>query len=357
LDVAIDKHNSKEMQMKFDRPDFDKPWKLSLEDHFQTSDTLESAARYATGSKEAWQKLSSNLLDFTKQRVEQMDQTGIELSILSLAPGIEEIYDKKRAVQVARRTNDLVANATAKNPNRFRSFAALPLQDPEEAIKELIRCIKELGFVGALISGFSQIGVEDTSYYLDIPMYRQFWAEVEKLDVPVYLHPREPLPSQQKAYEGHPWLLGAAWAFGVETATHALRLIGSGLFDEYPGLKVILGHLGEMLPFAIWRFEHRQVVDPRGMKVDKKPSIYFYKNFFVTTSGAFRTQALINTILEMGADRILYSTDYPYESMVECEEWFSSVDISLEDQIKIGRLNTMKLFKLENTLSKVSLAA
>jgi 2,3-dihydroxybenzoate decarboxylase len=99
------------------------------------------------------------------------------------------------------------------------------------------------------------------------------------------------------------------------------------------------------------------VVDPRGMKVDKKPSIYFYKNFFVTTSGAFRTQALINTILEMGADRILYSTDYPYESMVECEEWFSSVDISLEDQIKIGRLNTMKLFKLENTLSKVSLAA
>jgi predicted TIM-barrel fold metal-dependent hydrolase len=357
LDVAIDKHNSKEMQMKFDRPDFDKPWKLSLEDHFQTSDTLESAARYATGSKEAWQKLSYNLLDFTKQRVEQMDQTGIELSILSLAPGIEEIYDKKRAVQVARRTNDLVANATANNPNRFRSFAALPLQDPEEAIKELIRCIKELGFVGALISGFSQIGVEDTSYYLDIPMYRQFWAEVERLDVPVYLHPREPLPSQQKAYEGHPWLLGAAWAFGVETATHALRLIGSGLFDEYPGLKVILGHLGEMLPFAIWRFEHRQVVDPRGMKVDKKPSIYFYKNFFVTTSGAFRTQALINTILEMGADRILYSTDYPYESMVECEEWFSSVDISLEDQIKIGRLNTMKLFKLENTLSKVSLAA
>jgi predicted TIM-barrel fold metal-dependent hydrolase len=347
----------KEQQMKFDTPNFSKPWKISLEDHYQTPDTLESAARYATANKEAWQRLSSDLLDFTKQRVEQMDQTGIELAILSLAPGIEEIYDKKRAVRVARRSNDLVADATAKNPDRFRSFAALPLQDPDEAIKELIRCIRELGFVGALISGFSQIGEEDTSYYLDNPMYRQFWAEVEKLDVPVYLHPREPLLSQRKAYEGHPWLLGSAWAFGVETATHALRLIGSGLFDEYPRLKIILGHLGEMLPFAIWRWEHRNVVEPRGLKLKKKASLYFYENFYVTTSGAFRTQAVVNTILEMGANRILYSTDYPYESMVECEEWFRSVDISLEDQIKIGRLNTMKLFKLEKKLSKLALAA
>ena len=343
--------------MKFDIPSFSKPWKISLEDHYQTQDTLEFAAKYATGSKEAWQKLSSNLLDLTKQRVEQMDQTGVELAILSLAPGCENIYDKKRSVQVARRTNDVVAAAVAKNPDRFRAFAALPLQDPDEAIKELHRCIKELGFVGALICGFSQIGEEDTSYYLDIPMYRQFWAEVEKLDVPVYLHPREPLHSQQRPYEGHPWLLGSAWAFGVETSTHALRLISSGLFDEYPGLKIILGHLGESLPFSIWRFEHRNVVEPRGLNLKKKASLYFYENFHVTTSGNFRTQALINTILEMGADRILYSTDYPYETMVECEEWFRSVDISLEDQIKIGRLNTMKLFKLENKLSKVSLAA
>jgi gamma-resorcylate decarboxylase len=343
--------------MKFDIADFNKPWKISLEDHYQTPDTVESAARYATANKEAWHRLSSNLLDLTKQRVEQMDQTGIELAILSLAPGIEEIYDKKRAVQVARRSNDVVADAVAKNPDRFRSFAALPLQDPDESIKELTRCVKEIGFVGALICGFPQIGEEDTSYYLDIPMYRQFWAEVEKLDVPVYLHPREPLPSQQKPYEGHPWLLGAAWAFGVETATHALRLIGSGLFDEYPKLRIILGHLGEALPFTIWRVEHRNVVDPRGLKLKKKFSLYFYENFYVTTSGNFRTQALINTILEMGTDRILYSTDYPYESMVECEEWFRSVDISLEDQIKIGRTNAAKLFKLERKLSRVIVAA
>jgi predicted TIM-barrel fold metal-dependent hydrolase len=134
-------------------------------------------------------------------------------------------------------------------------------------------------------------------------------------------------------------------------------MIGSGLFDEYPKLKIILGHLGEMLPFAIWRWEHRNVVESRGMKLKKKASLYLYENVFVTTSGAFRTQALVNTILEMGADRVLYSTDYPYESMAECDELFRSVDISLDDQIRIGRLNTMKLFKLEKKLSKVAQAA
>ena len=144
--------------------------------------------------------------------------------------------------------------------------------------------------------------------------------------------------------------------FRCGTATHALRLIGSGLFDEYPKLRVLLGHLGEGLPFSIWRFEHRNLVDPRGMKLDKKASFYFYENFYVTTSGNFRTQALINTILEMGADHILYSTDYPMESMVECDEWFKSVDISLEDQIKIGRLNALKLFGLETKLSKEAAA-
>jgi 2,3-dihydroxybenzoate decarboxylase len=112
--------------------------------------------------------------------------------------------------------------------------------------------------------------------------------------------------------------------------------------------------LGESLPFSIWRFEHRNVVEPRGLNLKKKPSLYFYENFYATTSGNFRTQALINTILEMGADRILYSTDYPYEAMSDCDEWFKTVDISLEDQIKIGRLNTMKLFNLEDKLSKLS---
>ena len=353
--------------MKFDRPDFDKPWKLALEEHFAIPETVGDSQGY----RSPWRELSANLLDFQKQRIEQMDKTGIELSILSLnAPGIQRILDKKKAVEVARIANNHLAENMARHTDRFRSFAALPMQDPDAASKELLRCVKDLGFVGALINGFSQIGEEDTSFYLDLPQYRPFWTEVEKLDVPVYLHPREPLDSQTKPYEGHPWLLGPAWAFAVETATHALRLMCSGLFDEHPKLQIILGHLGEMLPFSIWRAEHWMRLNPQGVvrgedavreaakriPARKNLSSYFYSNFWVTTSGNFRTQALVNCILEMGSDRILYSTDYPFESMVECEEWFSGVDISLEDQVKIGRLNTQKLFKLESALSKVATA-
>jgi len=338
--------------MKFDKPDFIKPWKLALEEHFAIPETIGDSEKY--GEKETWGAIKKNLLDLQNQRIEDMDKTGIELSILSLnSPGIQSILDVKRAAEVARIANDNVAEGISRRPDRFRSFAALAMQDPDAACKELNRCVKDLGFVGALINGFSQIGEEDTSVYLDEPRYRQFWAEVEKLNVPVYLHPREVLPSQQKGYEGHPWLLGAAWAFGAETALHSLRLMCSGLFDEHPGLKIILGHLGEGLPFSIWRAEHRITINPRGIPAKKKISQYFYKNFWVTTSGNYRTQALINTILEMGSDRILYSTDYPFESMVETEEWFSSVDIALDDQVKIGRVNTEKLFHLEKA-SKAS---
>ena len=336
--------------MKYDRPEFSQPWKLALEEHFAIPETLGDSQTYS--EKDTWQELDNNLRDLQKQRIELMDRTGIEMSILSLnSPAIQAIHDRKRAVEVARLANDHVAQNIAKHPDRFRSFAALPMQDPEEACKELNRCVKELGFVGALINDYSQIGEADTSFYLDQPQYRQFWEEIAKLNVPVYLHPREPLPSQQRAYAGHPWLLGAAWAFGVETATHALRLMCSGLFDEHPKLQIILGHLGEMLPFAIWRAEHRILINPRGITCKKKLSQYFYSNFWITTSGNFRTQALINCILEMGSDRILYSTDYPFESMVECEDWFNSVDIAQEDQLKIGRLNTERLFHLQGKLA------
>jgi 2,3-dihydroxybenzoate decarboxylase len=337
--------------MKFDVPNLHQSWKIALEEHFAIEATLGASQAYASAGATAWKKLSSNLLDMHNQRIEQMDKTGIDISIVSLnSPAIQAICDKQLAIDTARRSNDVLAAAVVKNPKRLRAFAALPMQDSEAAIAELDRCIHELGFVGALINGYSQLNDPETSLYLDIPQYRSFWSNVSRLEVPVYLHPREPLQSQRKPYDGHPWLLGASWAFGVETATHALRLICSGLFDEYPNIKIILGHLGEMLPYAIWRAEHRTKIDPRGLSLKKDLSLYFYENFYITTSGNFRTQALINCILEMGSDRILYSTDYPFESMEECDEWFSGVDISLADQLKIGRLNSLNLFKLDSPL-------
>ena len=191
-----------------------------------------------------------------------------------------------QAVEWARRLNDFEAEQVAHRPDRFAGFAALPMQDPDQAITELRRCVRELGFVGAMINGFSQVGAEDTAVYLDDPRYRPFWAEVQELDVPIYLHPRDSLPSQSQIYQGHPWLLGSAWAFSVETGTHALRLMGSGLFDTYPRLQVILGHFGELLPFNIWRTDHRIEVGPRGIPAQRPLGHYLRNNFHLTGMSA-----------------------------------------------------------------------
>lgn len=167
---------------------------------------------------------------------------------------------------------------------------------------------------------------------------------VAELKVPVYLHPRDPLPNQLLIYDGHPELLSAAWAYGVETSVHALRLITSGLFDRHPGVNVIIGHMGETLPFAMWRVQH--IIKRRGMCEDLKKNIssYLSDNFFITTSGLFRTQALLNTMSEISSDRILFSTDYPYESAEEAATWFDNCSISEPDRVKMGRENAAKLF-------------
>lgn len=171
--------------------------------------------------------------------------------------------------------------------------------------------------------------------------------------MPFYLHPREPLPSQRRAYEGHPWLMGPVWAFGAETAVHALRLMASGLFDRHPRIQIILGHLGEGLPASLWRADHRIGKSPRGIPARKKLGDYFCSNFYLTTSGNLRAQTLIGAILEIGADRILFSTDYPFEEVDEAAEWFDTVPISEPDRLKIGRLNSLKLFKMaEETVDR-----
>ena len=190
-------------------------------------------------------------MDLHGRRIRLMDEHGIEMMLLSLnAPAVQAIPDPKKANEIARKANDYLAEQVAKRPDRFQALAALPMQDPDMAARELERCVKEMGFIGALVNGFSQVGDPNTIVYYDMKQYWPFWATMEKLDVPFYLHPRNPLPQHAKIYEGHSWLMGPSWAFGQETAVHALRLMGSGLFDAYPKLNIILGHMGEGLPFS-----------------------------------------------------------------------------------------------------------
>jgi len=324
--------------------------KVALEEHFATEETIGDSQEYF--SADIWPTRKSELLDVQDRRLQTMNECGIDYSILSLnAPAVQSRTDTRVAIQLAKRSNDELAEHVARHPDRFGAFAAVPLQDPEAAAQELTRAVRDLGFVGALVNGFSQIGSDDNATYYDLPQYRQFWAAVEDLDVPFYLHPRNPLPSQSLIIEGHPWLMGPAWQFSVETAGHALRLIGSGLFDDYPRLQVVLGHLGELLPYNIWRTSRWASTDgknPMGVPA-KRPFIdYLRSNFFVTTSGNFRTIAMRNAMAELGTERVLFSTDHPFESMREASDWFDACEIGENDREAIGYRNARRLFKLDD---------
>ena len=319
--------------------------KIALEEHFAIEETVENSRQFMP--EDWWTELRARLLDFDGQRLRLMDQHGIETMLVSLnAPGIQCIPDTRRAIEVARKANDALAAQVTRRPDRFRGLAALPLQDPEAAVAELQRAVRDLKLNGALVNGFSQRGDLDTALYYDLPEYWPFWAELEKLDVPFYLHPREPLASQRRIYEGHPWLLGPVWAFAAETSMHALRLMASGLFDKHPRIQIILGHLGEGLPYNIWRADHRISKYPHGIPAKKKLAEYLGSNFYLTTSGNFRTQTLIDAMLEVGSDRVLFSVDYPFEEIADAVQWFDSAGISETDRAKIASRNAARLFQL-----------
>jgi 2,3-dihydroxybenzoate decarboxylase len=320
--------------------------KIAVEEHFAIDETLRESTEYALpGQLSVFER---RMLDVDDERLREMDTHGIAFAILSLnAPGVQSVFDRRKAIDVARRGNDALAAGIARHPDRYAGFAAVPMQDPDAAIAELTRAVNDLGFKGVMVNGFSQVGDADTIVYSDDQRYRPFWATVEQLGVPFYLHPRDPLPNRVTFYDGHPWLRGASWAFGVETATHALRLMASGIFDAHPKLTAILGHLGEMLPYCIWRFDHRVTKRPRGIPARKTFTEYLRSNFYVTTSGNFHTNTLKAAIAELGADRVLFSVDYPFEECADAATWFDACEIPEVDRLKIGRTNATQLFNLK----------
>ena len=321
--------------------------KIALEEHFAIDETLSMSERYAVDG--SWKTLRARLLDLHDLRLAEMNRHGIAFAILSLnAPGIQEIHDVPLAIQTARAANDFLAEAVHAHPDRYGGFAALPMQDPAAAAAELTRAIEQLGFKGALVNGYSQVGSPDCVVYYDDPAYQPFWATVEQLNVPFYLHPREPLPAREPIYDGHPWLLGPVWAFGVETSTHALRLMASGLFDRHPRLTLILGHLGEGLPYSIWRCDHRIAKMPRGIPARRPLTQYLRSNTYLTTSGNFRTPTLEAAMAQIGSDRVMFAVDYPFEDTVDGATWFDRADISEADRRKIGRDNAVRLFQLQD---------
>ncbi|MCU1716805.1 amidohydrolase family protein [Pseudomonas sp. 5P_3.1_Bac2] len=327
--------------------------KIVLEEHVTTplnNSLWDASGEAARNGKAYMENVDKRLLE-TEQRIADMDSSGIATSVISLtSPGAQSLLDVNQAVDFARQTNDYITeHYVGKHPQRLKAFATVALQSPRAAADELERAVKQHGMLGALINGYTNIGDNNTAQYLDEQPVWEFWDKVAQLNVPVYLHPREPLPSQRRLYEGYPSLVGSAWGFAHETATHAIRLMLSGLFDRYPNLTIILGHLAEGLPLMLPRLEHRLNMQREGVglgNAEKPVSHYFSNNFYLTTAGHFHTKGLLDSISEIGVDRVLFSADYPYESMHTASEWFDKALISENDRIKIGRTNAARLFNL-----------
>ncbi len=327
--------------------------KIAIEEHISTE--LNNSYWDAKGEEDRnghaySQDIERRLLD-SDTTLTEMDRAGIEFSILSLtSPGVQSVPDPSQAVDLARSVNDELASTFRKHPDRLSGFAAIALQDPREAAKELERAVQELGFKGALVNGYTNIGSGEEVLYLDDAPAWEFWDKVATLDVPVYLHPREPLPSQRRALSGYPELVGSAWGFGYETGSHAIRLMLSGLFDKYPKLKVILGHLGEGLPYLLPRMQHRmdeQREGQTGNKAKQRPSYYFNRNFWITTSGNFHARQLTAAVEQIGIEKVMFSVDYPYEQMDVAGRWFDDLGIDNQSKLRIGRENAAALFNLD----------
>lgn len=322
--------------------------KIALEEHFAIAETL-ADSRLPIFSH-VWNDMQARLMHFDSNVLSRMDACGVETMIISLnAPAVQAVTDSARAIETARKANDALAAMVARRPDRFRGFAALPLQAPDAACEELNRCVRELGFVGALVNGYSS-APDGSALYYDLPQYAGFWSMIEKLRVPFYLHPRNSTEAVLANYAGHRWMLGAAWGFAQETSVHALRLMGSGLFDRHPDLQVILGHLGENLPYGLWRIDNcnawRRTPGEYVHNAARPIAEYFSRNIWITTSGNFSTQALQAAMAVVGADRIMFSADWPFEDLQDASEWFDNVPIAETDRIKIGNGNAKALFGL-----------
>jgi predicted TIM-barrel fold metal-dependent hydrolase len=316
-----------------------RPQVIALEEHYFDAEVRTHVSGLdATNAPRIVERLD----DLGALRLKEMDEAGIDIQVLSHAnPSLQKL-DAGTAVPLARRVNDRLYAAVQRHPDRFSAFAALPTADPKAAADELERAVTQLGFKGAMIHGATNGVFHDD---------RRFWPIYERaqaLDVPLYMHPGIPQPAiietyYKEYYQQYPNLLRAAWGFTVETATQAIRMILGGVFEAHPRLKIILGHLGEGLPFYLWRINMGLTRDGAGPTWFRDA---FCEHFWITTSGFFSDPALLCCVMEMGIDRILFSIDYPFVLNPPGAEWIKTLPLSAEDQAKLLSGNAKRLLKI-----------
>jgi hypothetical protein len=320
---------------------------ITLEEHFASPGFLDGPGQ---GLKEQAlkfggpaSKLFEQLCDLGDGRVAEMDAARIDMQILSLtSPGAEQL-ESIEAATFARETNDYLANALRSHPTRFGGFATLPTADPSAAADELERTIRDYGFKGAVINGHVR------GRYLDDEFFWPIFKRAEALDVPIYLHPTQPpKPVIEASYSGFAPIVtdmfsGAGWGWHIETAIHVIRIILGGTFDRYPRLQLVVGHMGETLPFMLQRLDVMPMVMT---KLGRPISAYLRENIHYTFSGFNFTATFLDLLLQVGVDRIMFSADYPYASMAQARAFLDQLPVSNADRERIAHGNAERLLGL-----------
>jgi 2,3-dihydroxybenzoate decarboxylase len=313
--------------------------KIALEEHFISPGLVDYWRPTMTEVPPAFvEHLFKHLTNFGDLRLESMDKAGIARAVLSVSgPGVQAERDPALATKKAREANDFLAVEMQKRPDRYSGFAHIAVQDPRAAADELERCMRDLKFSGAMINGHTN------GMYLDDASLAPFWERAEALGALIYIHPTDPV-APAPVLNGVPALRRATWEWGFETGSHALRLVFSGVFDRYPKAKVALGHMGETLPYLLWRFDSRAKL--YNVKLAKAPSDYIKNNIVVSVSGVYAREPLMCAVEALGRDKVMFAADYPFENAEEAGRFMDDVSIAEDLRADVAYNNAAKLLGL-----------
>ena len=313
---------------------------IAIEEHFVINDPSH-VERWLTLIPDVTRSITDKLLpvlsDVGDRRLDAMSAAGIDMAVLSNVGSVQGVVDPILALQLSRQANDYLAELVQRHPARYAGFATVPLQDPKVGADELERSITQLGMKGAMIIGHTD------GLYLDHDRFRPFWERAEALEAPIYLHAADPV-ALPPTYAGRPELIGATWSWTAETAAHALRIVFGGVFERFPRVKLLLGHMGETLPYLLWRLDAR--AGAFGASAALKPAEIIRRNLAITTAGMFSDEPLLCALRTLGEGSVMFSVDHPFESMAAASTWFDRTPLTEATREKVSHSNAMRILRL-----------